>query len=379
MIKLFHSRYFLSPALIAVISMLFISACDSEQAKTKTKTKAKRSHKVEVIQVKRAPVFTRRIVTGSLEAPNTVEVYNQEQGRITAIHYHPGDTVKKGAVLLELDSTLISAELDKAKASYQQALLDLQRIKRLVPRKLASEDELARASTAVEQSRAEQTLLETRVQRTRIKAPFDGIVSARLREPGDVVPLHSHIMTLYDPGELIAKIHLSEILLSNIHVGLKVSLRVDALGDLEFAASVTRKYPTIDPTTRQGTLEVTLDKRIEAARPGQLVRILIDGKTQPLQTIPLVALRHDTRGDFVYKVVSQKNKKTGKTEQRSQYTPVTTGIQLEDRIEILTGLNENDIIISKGFHRLRDKKLVSITNRRNNKVSNNDASNKDKL
>jgi membrane fusion protein (multidrug efflux system) len=331
------------------VFILLFSACDSESQKAKKKGAKK--HSVEVVVVERAPLTTTRIVTGTLEATRTVHIYNEAQGRIKQIPFHPGDPVKAGDLLVELDDRLIRAELDKAIATYKQAVIDHKRLLKLKPRKLASEDEIARAETAVEQARAEKVLQETRLAYTQIKAPFDGLISDRLKEPGDVVALHDHILTIYDPNTLIAKVHVSEIILHNIGLNSEVALRIDALGDKEFKGVVTRKYPVINPATRQGTIEVTLSPAPVGAFPGQLSRITIAGQTIPLKSLPLSVVRHDTRGEYVFRVDK---------ENKAEYTTVQTGIQIGDRIEIIEGVEIGDKIISKGFLNLRNKSLVTI-------------------
>jgi RND family efflux transporter MFP subunit len=279
-----------------------------------------------------------------------VRIFNEEEGKISKLPFYPGDRVEQGQELVRLDETIIRAELDKAEAAYQQAKLDLKRLKQLMPRKLASEDQVARAETALQQARAEQALLKTRLERTRIYAPFTGLISERYQEPGDVVPVHSHIMTLIDPGELIAKLYISEILLANIKPGMTVQMRIDALGDTQHTAKVTRVYPTINPATRQGVFEIKLDPIPEGAVPGQLCRVTVEAQTQPLRAVPLNTVRHDANGEFVYRI------KDGKAFR----TKVTTGIQIGNYLEVTDGLQDNDIIVRKGFLGLRNKKEVTI-------------------
>ena len=319
--------------------------------------KDKAVHLVETITVTKAPLQTTRVTTGSLEAFNTVHIFNEESGRIKDLPYYPGDLVQADSEIAVLDSSLIQAELDKATASFKQTELNYKRISKLIPSNLASEDELARAKTAVDEAKASMKLLETRLSHTRIRAPFTGVISERLKEPGDVVPLHSHILTLFEPGTLIIKLNLSEILLTNIDKGYPVKLRIDALGDQHFSGTVTRKYPTIDPVTRQGIIEVILDPVPPGALPGQLTRVTIDAQTQPVRSLPLAVVRHDTRGEYVFKVNNNK----------AEYTPVRTGIQMGATIEIIDGLQDGDVVVSKGFLGLRHNKEVKINDKTTNK------------
>ncbi len=332
----------------AVIA-IFIVGCDSKQ--DPSGKRSAQAHLVQSITLQRTPLTSNLTVTGSLEASRIVQIHNEEQGRITSMPVYPGDKVNKGDIILELDNTIIRAQLDKAIAAHKQARLDYKRIKKLKPRNLASEDEVTRAETAVELTRAERALQQAKLNRTVIKAPFTGLISERLKEPGDIVPLHSHILTVYDPNSLIAKIYVSEIILQSIKVTSQVNIRVDALGDTLLSGTIIRKHPLINSSTRQGIMEVKINNAPEGAYPGQLARVKIIGQTKPLPNLPLHAVRHDTRGEYVFRITR---------ENKAEYTSIKTGIQLGDRIEIITGLAEGDRVVSKGFLKLRNHSLVKI-------------------
>lgn len=339
----------LTLSLLIICNFSLLTAC-SDAKKSPKKDPAKT---VEIIQLDRQPIEVNRIIPGSLEAIQTVNIFNEEEGRITQIHFYEGDTVQQDAILLELDGRLIQAQLDKAKATLNQANLDLKRLTRLVPSQLASEDQLARARTSVEQAQAESRLLQIRLKHMQIRAPFAGKISSRFKEPGDVVPTYSHILTLINPHALKARLYVSEILLSHITKDAQMSLRIDALGETLFPARILRVHPTVDPQTRQGVVEVQLDPVPEGALPGQLCRLYLQTTTSPLRTLPIAALRHDAEGEYVYRV-DQQNK--------SRYTRVKTGLQLNDRVEILEGLEIGDKVIVKGIIGLRDGSTLKIAN-----------------
>lgn len=333
--------------IIGLLTISLLTACGDDGNK---KAKGNKSKSVEVTNVARTPIQVTRIIAGSLEATHQVDIFNEEQGRIIDLPFFEGDKVEKNAVLVKLDSSLIQAQLDKANATLKQATLDLKRLKRLMPSNLASEDQLAKAHTNQLQSKAEVTLLETRLAHTRMRALFAGIISARNKEPGDVVPVHTHILTLIDPTTLKARFQVSEILLTNIKKDSIVDLRIDALGDTRYPARILRIHPVVNPLTRQGIVEVELNPVPAGALPGQLCRLYLTSITNPLKTIPLAALRHDAQGEYVFRVDQDK----------SRHTRVKTGLQLNDRVEILEGLETTDQVIVKGIIGLRDGKKVKI-------------------
>lgn len=332
--------------------LLALAGCQPA-APEKPQERAKKAHQVETITVGKSALSTRRMVTGSLEPIRIVRIYNQEEGTITALPGYEGDNVARGEELVRLEDALIRAELSKALATRRQAQVDLKRLEKLMPRKLASDDELARARTALELARAEEALLRTRLGRTVIKAPFAGVISERLREPGDVVPLHNHILTLVDPSTLKARVEVAETALAGVAPGTPVKIRIDALGDQLFDGAVLRVHPTIDPETRHGTIEVSLKPVPPGALPGQFCRIVLESHATDRRSVPVGALRRDLQGQYVFRIGAK-----GKAER----VAVQTGLQFGDRIEILEGLSDGDQVVTKGFMGLSDGKPVRAVN-----------------
>jgi len=338
--------------LTGLISCFLLLASSCEQEPPSKEAKAKRppsEHLVETVTLEHTQVVTRQERTGSLRYRRLVRIYNQEEGRITHLPFFEGDRVKKGGLLLSLEDDILKAELDKARATLRQARLDLKRIRGLVKKRVASEDEMARASTAVEVAIAEKSLLEIRIAYTRIHAPFAGIITERLIEPGDVVPRHSHLLTLADPASLVTKLAVSELLLPNIKLGDAVEVRIDALGTQAFPGKILRIHPELDERTRQGTIEVALDPIPSGARAGQLARVTLLLPATDRLLVPFSALRRDREGEFVYRLTG--DGKAGKTSIRS-------GIRVGNQVEILEGLAPGQQVITRGFLGLRDGKPV---------------------
>lgn len=332
------------------VLLLLLIGCDQTQRAASRSTPPT---PVDIATVTRSPLIAHRILTGSLQAVTTVHIFNEEEGRIVELPFYEGDAVEKDAIIARIDDHLIQSELNKADATLKQAQVDVRRIDSLFRKKLASEDELARARTALELARAEVDLLETRMGHTRIKAPFSGIISERLKETGDVVPVHSHILTLFDPTQIKIVIPVSELLLSNINTGDAVQVRIDALGEQQYPATVKRIFPTIDPQTRKGMMEMQFATIPEGARPGQLCRVTVNTQTTPRRNVPFAAIRHDSQGEFVYRLTS---------DDKVEAVRVETGILLGNQMEILEGIEVNERVVVKGFIGLREgKKVIPVT------------------
>ncbi len=333
-----------------VLSTLFITPLLSSCSDDTSKKRPARGQLVQVTPAVSTPMVSEHLLSGSLEAKHTVEIYNQEEGIIVSLLVYEGDAVEKDQVLAKLDARLISAELNKAKIAHRQAALDYKRLKKLRKKRLTTDDALAQAKTTLELTQAEESVLQTRYQFTQVKAPFTGIITQRLKDTGDVVSKYSHLLTLADLSQLKAKISISELLLPEIRHGQKVQLRIDALGAKTYPGVLSRLYPTIDKATRQGTIEVTLNTPPPQAIPGQLVQVILQRQITARLHIPLVAIKHNHDGSYVYKIINNK----------AIQTKVTTGVQLGENIEILTGLKENDKVVIQGFLGLSNNKPINI-------------------
>jgi len=331
--------------LILLVSLVSLSCSDSSSPKRKV-----HGQLVKVTRVAFSPMQSEQTLSGTLKAIRTVDIFNQEEGIIIDLPVYPGDKVEKDQLIVQLKATLIQAEYNKAQIAYRQAALDFKRLKQLRKKRLTTDEALTSAQTTVELARAEETVLKIRLQRTQIKAPFAGVVSRRLKEPGDVLAKFSPILRIVDISKLKVQVNLPERLLSTVKEEDKFTLFIDALGTQPYTASVSRIYPTIDDVTRQGTLEAILESPPPLAKPGQLARLTLKRQLSPRLHILFKAIKHNARGSYVYRIINNK----------AIETKVTTGIQLGSNTEVLTGLKENDKVVIQGFLGLHNKKTVSI-------------------
>jgi len=287
--------------------------------------------------------------TGTLRARREVRILVQEEGRLVDLPFHEGDRVERGTTLLRLDDRLLRAQWKRLQAERRQAELDLQRLSRLEGSGVVTEEALARARTAVDVARADEELLHIRLDHTVVEAPFAGVVTTRLAEPGDVIQRFDHVLTLVDLGSLVTEITVSELLLPALAVGDPAQVRIDALGRASHSGSILRIHPSVDAATRRGVVEVALEPPPSGARPGQLCRVTLRGHAESRLTVPFAALRSDGENAHLF-VVDE--------EERARRRPVTTGLHLGDRVEILSGLEAGERVVVKGFLGLDDGTAV---------------------
>jgi membrane fusion protein (multidrug efflux system) len=323
-----------------------LAGCAEEPDATPLKPdRPERLHLVELTEVIEATLSATSIYTGSLRSRRVVRIFNQEEGRVTELPFYEGDAVATGQVVLRLEDTLLQAELDIAVAKRREAAANLSRARRLQQKRLISDDEVSHTNTALEVAAAEETVLRTRLGFATVQAPFDAVISARLVEVGDIVPRHTHVLTLIDPTALVTDLPVSELLIPHLAVNDPVQVRIDALGDRKFAGRVLRIHPQLDPRTRQGRVEVELRPVPSGAQAGQFTRVTFSTRALNRKVIPFRALRRDRDGEFALRLTAHN---------LVERVPVRGGRRLGDRVEILEGLETGDRVVTKGFLGLKN-------------------------
>jgi len=349
-----QARYFVLFA--GVLTALLLSACDNGSSMPEHRRAGAGSHRVELLVVEQQPLTIKQTVTGTLEAVNKIRLYNEESGRLVKLPYYEGDRVKKGQLLAQMDNALIKIDVTRARAAREQAELDLSRLKTLLPKKISTEEEVAKAETEVDLARAEEKRQLTRLARSSIRAPIDGIISRRLHEPGDMLPAQSHILTLIDPTALRLKASLAERWMPLVEKGQGVKLRIDALGGQSFDAVVSRIHPTITPDSHKGIIEILLRPVPPGALAGQFARAEIVLDAGQRLTLPVPAVQYEIEGAYVYRILEDDSGEQTKVEK----VYVETGRQFGEQLEIVSGISPGDRIVVRGFIGLREGKTVEI-------------------
>lgn len=334
--------------IIAIITTgLLLSSCDQTPAPSSKRKPRLHLVSTEILKLESSTIERR--FNALIIAPNTIRISNQIAGTITSMPFRAGDFVKKGDILVKLDKSQTEAEHIKALANLEKATQDLHRIQKLTPKQLASAEQLSAAITDKKLAKADVTLKTIQVNRSSIKAPFNGVISQRLFEPGDTVSINTQLLTLVDKNHLIIKSAIPESFVSHASINKEVIINIPSLS-LQLNGKIQTIYPTVDSNTQQITIEVSFNSININLFPGQFAELVIPYKTKEKILIPVNTVQYDTKGTWVYTV---------NTEQKAQQTRVTTGKNLNNRIEIIDGLKNGDILISKGFIGLSPGKQIT--------------------
>jgi membrane fusion protein (multidrug efflux system) len=229
---------------------------------------------VEVTSATRRDLVDTLTIVGSLAANESAEIRPEIAGLVREILFTEGQAVEKGAVLVRIDDAELRAQLAQVQARYHLAELNVARSENLSETNTIPQSETDRARSEFASAKAELALLQTRLEKTQVKAPFDGVVGGRVISPGDYVTASTVITSLDDLSRLKVDFQVPERFLSKVEIGTTFTLRSRAMasldqvkGEVYFVSSV------IDRNTRSSEVKGYLDKPPPALKPGMFANI----------------------------------------------------------------------------------------------------------
>lgn len=321
-----------------------------------------------------APLAVTSAVAEAMEVPVVLDVRGQvitdrqarmaagATGRVVEVLVERGATVREGDVIARLDGRLLTASRDEAKAALAQAEANLrvadddcERGQALYERGLSNDAALlkargacATAQASADAARARLAAAEVRLADTRIRAPFAGVVEARLVSPGEYVRDDSSVVVLVGTADLRLELTIGEREASRVQGGEDVVFRV--AGDArDRRARVDRVSPSLDASGRDLVVEATVDAADAAdLRVGAFVRGGVQTGARPAVAVPEAAVVRDGAATRAWVIAS------GRAEERV----VAVGQAVDGRLPVLDGLVAGEAVISPVPAGLRDGRAV---------------------
>lgn len=341
---------------------LALTGCDIGEAKLADKVEQDTATPlpVEASLPERADIFATYETTGTLNADSDAPVLARVAGEIVEILVEEGSHVEKGQVLARLDGERLRLEMLQAKASLEKVQLEYKRLVDMQKRGLVSAAMYEGLAFDVDALRASYELKRLNYSYTKIRAPIAGVVTSREVKLGHQVYINDPLFRITDTSRLVAYLKIPQTELVKFSAGESITLHVDALPKVMFAATIERISPTID--VRNGTFRATayIDNRDNSLAPGMFARFSIayEKHTNAL-VIPTAALVKEDSLCVVY-VISD-----GAVQRRR----IQTGIESDGKIEVLSGLDIKEPVVTTGLAGLRDGSLVLAANLPENQFS----------
>jgi len=303
-------------------------------------------------------VFTRHFeVSGFMEAVKDAVLSPEINGQIQQVIVQRGARVKKGDLLIKLNTDLTEKSIDEVNINLSLATQIFERQKDLWEQNIGSELQYLEAKNAVESLEARLSTLQKQLEMAHITAPFSGIVDDIMVKEGELAVPGMQLLHLLDLSEMRISSRVSEAYLNNVQKGDLVDIRVDSYEDQLIRVPVSRLGEVIDQQTRTFILEVELKNPREIFKPNMLASVRIrDYEEKNALVVPSNALKQDFNGTFLFSVSTEE----GSSKARKVY--VETGITVQDQTIIKSGIAPDDMVITKGFNLVGDGTPVRVVN-----------------
>jgi membrane fusion protein (multidrug efflux system) len=291
------------------------------------------------------------VASGTILASEEVELRSEVAGKVVSLPFKEGARVKKGDLLVKINDADLRAQLMRARSRLDLATQREDRQKRLREISGVSADQYDEARNELTAATAEVALLEANLQKTEVRAPFDGVIGIRLVSEGSYISSATLVARLQDMSFVKVDFSVPEKYAPQVRTGMEITFTIEGTSEV-FRGTVYAIEPKIDPATR--SLRVRARSSNESGRilPGSYtkVRLMLQRKEDAI-LIPTQALMPDLDGQKVYVA------KNG----LAQIVRVEAGLRTENVVEIVSGISAGDTILTTGLLQLREKSPIQVT------------------
>ncbi len=329
---------------IPAVALLILMSCSGEKKNEAVDTVNEKA-KVKIEKVSMQDVEQQNEFTATVEANIVNRIAPQTPFRIEKLFAEVGDHVKAGQLLVKMDAT----NLKQSKVQLDNQEIEFKRIDELYKVGGASKSAWDAQKTALEVARETYKNLQ---ENTQLLSPITGVITARNYDSGDMYTAAEPIYTVEEIRPVKLLVNVSESFFTKVKKGNEVDIKLDVYGDEIFKGKISLIYPTIDPSTRTFPVEIKIANNDERVRPGMFARVTITFGTMNHIVVPdLAIVKQSGAGDryiYVYK------------DSKVSYQKVELGRRMDNKYEIISGINDGDMVVVSGQSRLNNGMEVEI-------------------
>jgi membrane fusion protein, multidrug efflux system len=334
-------------AALIVVASVALSACDVEPARPPATPLPTRSVRVEHARLDVGA--SGEEVVGTVRARNSAAISSTVVGKVQALNVTLGRRVQTGDVLARISADEIGAKLDQTEALYAQAKVDLDRAQSLLGKEAIPRAQYDAAASAFRVAQARRAEAAAMAGHTVLRAPFGGVVSAKLANVGDTAMPGQALLVLDDPSALRLEATVPEVAARTLKIGEAVPVRVGGrAGDL--TGTVAEISPAADPLSRTVLAKIDLPGD-PALHPGLLGRLILASPTEQPRAVLVPSVTVVRRGQLEEVFVVDRG--------RARLRLVKTGrVTSAGATEILSGLAAGDAVVASDVAEIVDGQPV---------------------
>jgi membrane fusion protein (multidrug efflux system) len=287
---------------------------------------------------------------GTVIANENVDIHPEVSGRLTYLNIPEGKYVTKGTVLARVNSADLEAQYEKSKVQLELQHTTEERLRKLLAVNGINQSDYDAALNAVNGTKADMDYTQTLIDKTIIRAPFDGTLGLRQVSPGAYVTPTTVLVTLQQLGTLKVDFTIPEQYASLVRVGGLVDVEVDAAKETRQKAKIIAIEPQVNSQTRNLLARAVLDGK--NSNPGAFVKVYVgaEGSGKMAVMVPTNAI---IPNDINNQLVVIKNGK-------SEFVNISTGVRLANNVEITNGVERGDTVVVTGVLFVRPNSDVSV-------------------
>ncbi|MGB0256304.1 MAG: efflux RND transporter periplasmic adaptor subunit [Flavobacteriaceae bacterium] len=298
---------------------------------------------------------------GTIDTDQNLVIYPELPGLLKAIYVTEGQRVDKGTLLVRLSDGGMQDQLEQLRLQLELAKTTYERQEKLWAQKIGSEIQYLQSKTAFKALQKSVSQMEDQVAKTRIRAPFDGIVDHIMADKGaNLAPGATPILRFVNLDKMQVAGEIPEKHLPNIRKNSQAKINVPVLGK-QWVSKVSLVGNYINPNNRSFRVEIDLDNKEGNLKPNMTAQVLLNDYTNPeALLVPLKNILKNQDGRsyvFVLKPVAGE-----KDTYKAVKTFIETGAEANNKLEIIKGLMAGDRILQEGVRLAKDQQLIKIIN-----------------
>ncbi|MDO9552438.1 efflux RND transporter periplasmic adaptor subunit [Rhodonellum sp.] len=307
---------------------------------------------VKVVEVKKESLENNLNITGTILPNESVSLRPEISGLVKRVAFKEGQFVKKGTPLIYLNDDELSAQYDRLEFTKKLFESQENRQKQLLQREAISQEEYDIVLNQFNTNLADLRLIQAQLNKTVIRAPFDGVLGLRQISEGSVIGTSDVIASIINIDPIKIEFSIPERYANSVKLNSKIFFS-NEVGGVEVEGVVYAFEPNIDPATRTLKLRAQSPNKERKFLPGMFVRIrFVLGIEENAFMVPAEAIIPELNGYKVY-VVGPENK----VESRE----ITIGTRTESSVQIVEGVREGDLVLTTGVLQVRAGMPVNYT------------------
>ncbi len=330
-------------AIALLIGALTIAACSSKEEETKT-TKPAEKIQVKVQKVTSEEIPQTETYTANVESDVKNNISPNTPYRIEKVYVDVGDHVSKGQTVVQLDAS----NLRQMQLQIENLRTEFNRTDGLYKVGGASKAEWDNAKMNLD---VQETLYKQMARNTKLVSPISGVVTARNYDDGDMYS-GTPILTIEQLNPVKMIVNVSERFYKLVYRNMNVDIQLDAYEGEHFSGRISRIYPTVDANTHTFPVEVIVNNSSQKVRPGMFARATINMGSENHVLIPDIALVKQVGAGDRYVYIHNNGKVT--------YQKVELGKHIDDKYEIISGVEPGSEVVIAGMARLANGREVEV-------------------